>query len=159
MQRFKEFLCEQADPELDEAVSIDEQEIPKVDNKTLNLRDKEFKHGKCENCIYFVKETECKILVGPVAAELVCDGFQGTENAVPKYKVEDWLKFVDGLVATQPYEHKVIGGHLTPEGPIIIIEDSLKPKPHRFSLSKDFHIAHTTREHYWSQEDIDKITK
>ena len=132
-------------------------DAPKLENEILNLREKDFPKGRCGLCRYFVEPNICKILEGPVAAELVCDGFQGIEEGFPPYEVrdEDWLDFVNGMVKEQPYQHIVVAGHLTPEGPIVIIKDTIKPKPHIFSLSKDFHIGHTSTEHHWTQEDVD----
>ena len=142
-------------------VRMREQEIPKLSNEILNLREKDFPDGRCGLCRYFVGPTTCKIIEGPVAAEQVCDGFQGVEEDFPPYEVqdEDWLKFVKGMIKEQPYQHIVIGGHLTPEGPIVIIRDTFKPKPHIFSLTKDFHIGHTTREHHWTQEEVDGLIR
>lgn len=135
----------------------DEIEAPKLENEILNLRDKDFPKGRCGLCRYFVEPNVCKILEGPVAAELVCDGFQGIEEGFPPYEVrdEDWLDFVNGMVKEQPYQHIVVAGHLTQAGPIVIIKDTIKPKPHIFSLSKKFHIGHTSTEHHWTQEDVD----
>ncbi len=134
-------------------------DAPKLENEILNLREKDFPKGRCGLCRYFVEPNVCKILEGPVAVELVCDGFQGIEEGFPPYEVrdEDWLDFVNGMVNEQPYQHIVVAGHLTPEGPIVIIKDTIKPKPHIFSLSKKFHIGHTSTEHHWTQEDVDQF--
>lgn len=141
---------------------IEEQaEIPKLKNEVLNLRQKDFPKGRCGLCRYFSKPETCKILEGPVGAELVCDGFQGLTQGFPLYDVSDdnWLAFVQGMVKEQPYQHIVVAGHLTPTGPIVIIKDTIKPNPHIFSLSKDFHIGHTSTEHHWTQEDVDRLIK
>ena len=54
--------------------------------------------------------------------------------------------------------HIVQRGFLTPEGPIVIIRDTMKPKPHVFSLSKAFHLEHTGGgEHGWTQKEVDRI--
>lgn len=135
------------------------EQIEKLSNDAVNLRSKDFSEGKCGNCRYFVEPNTCKIVVGPVAAEQVCDAFQGAAEAVPPYEVQDkdWVAFVNGMVKNQPYQHIVMSGHLTPEGPIVIIKDTMKPKPHIFSLSKKFHIAHTTNEHHWTQDEVDQL--
>ena len=141
----------------------EKEQVERIDAETVNLRDKDFPGGKCSNCRYWVADQAenrgraCKI-VTEAAAELVCDAFQGAAEAVPPYEVrdEDWLAFVEGMVKDQPYQHVVLGGFLTPEGPIVIIKDTMKPEAHTFSLSKDFHIAHTTNEHHWTQKEVDK---
>ena len=138
-------------------------QVERIQSDTINLRAKDFPGGKCSNCRYWVADQAenrgraCKI-VTEAAAELVCDAFQGAAEAVPPYEVrdEDWLAFVEGMVKDQPYQHVVLGGFLTPEGPIVIIKDTMKPEAHTFSLSKDFHIAHTTNEHHWTQEEVDR---
>ncbi len=156
---FKAILFEEATGEdMQEAEHEDDEiEAPKLANEILNLRQKDFPKGRCGLCRYFVEPNACKILEGPVAAELVCDGFQGIEEGFPPYEVrdEDWLDFVNGMVKEQPYQHIVVAGHLTPAGPIVVIKDTIKPKPHIFSLSKQFHIGHTSTEHHWTQEDVD----
>jgi DNA adenine methylase len=163
---FKPILFEEATGEgMQEQVGedgpIDVDKAPKLENEVLNLREKDFPKGRCGLCRYFVEPNVCKILEGPVAAELVCDGFQGIEEGFPPYEVrdEDWLDFVNGMVKEQPYQHIVVAGHLTPAGPIVIIKDTIKPKPHIFSLSKKFHIGHTSTEHHWTQEDVDQLIR
>lgn len=137
----------------------EQEEIPKLANEVLRLRPKDFPDGRCGLCRYFDAPTTCKIIEGPVEAEQVCDGFQGIEEGFPAYEVadEDWLAFVNGMVREQPYQHVVQSGHLTPEGPIVVIADTMKPKPHIFSLSKEFHVHHTSREHAWQQEEVDGL--
>ena len=136
-------------------------EVPKLANEVLRLREKDFPDGRCGLCRYFDGPITCKILAGPVEAELVCDGFQGEEEGFPPYEVrdEDWLAFVNGMIEEQPYQHIVQSGHLTPEGPIVVIRDTMKPKAHIFSLSKASHISHTTSAHNWTQEEVDRLIK
>lgn len=138
---------------------LEQKKVPKLKNTVLSLRDAEFELGSCKNCKLFVKPTTCKILEGPVAADLVCDAIQGVET-MPRYKVKEGDKaaFAKGMVKLQPYSHKVIGGHNTPVGWILVIEDTM-PEPHRFSLSWNFSVEHTSREHYWNQDDADFITE
>jgi len=131
---------------------------PKLKNEVLNLRKAEFELGRCKNCTLFVKPTTCKILEGPVAADLVCDAIQGVKT-MPRYVVKEENKeaFAKGMVKLQPYSHNVVKGYNTPVGWILVIEDTM-PKPHRFSLSWNFSVDHTSREHFWNQEDADMIT-
>lgn len=131
---------------------------PPVPNADLNLRDANVPPMRCKPCRYFVAPTGCKVVVGPVAANLVCDAYQGTEG-LRTYDVSpgDFQAFVRGMEREQPYSHVVIDGHDTPVGPLVIIEDTMQPKPHRFSLTRDFHLAHTGSEHSWSQEEVDHL--
>lgn len=133
----------------------------KLDNKKLNLRSADFpERGECEYCRYFIDPTGCKILKGPVTSEQVCDAIQGKDDGSQyKVKKEDIFNFVKGMIKDQPYQHKVIAGYDTPEGPIVIIEDSMKPKPHRFSLPMEFSVLHTSREHHWTQKEVDALIK
>lgn len=137
---------------------LEQRKVPKLKNDVLNLRDAKFELGRCKNCKLFVKPTTCKILKGPVAADLVCDAIQGVET-MPKYVVKeiDKAAFAKGMVKLQPYNHNMVGGHNTPVGWILVIEDTM-PNPHRFSLSWEFSRTHTSREHYWNQKDADLIT-
>lgn len=130
---------------------------------TLRLRNHQFPAGECEYCRYFTFTGECAVLEQEVDEEQVCDAFQGDEK---KYKdnaftikPSDVAAFAKGMKKMQPYQHKVIGGHLTPVGFLLIIEDTMKPKPHRFSLDMDFSGEHLAREHHWGQPEIDRIIK
>jgi len=140
-----------------------EQAPEKIPEGEVNLRPKDFPTMKCSVCRYFVADVEpnvaCKI-VTRAEPELVCDAYQGaTREATYEVKDEDWLAFVNGMVQEQPYQHIVLRGFLTPEGPIVVIRDTMKPKPHVFSLSKAFHLEHTGGggEHGWTQEEVDRI--
>ena len=94
-------------------------------------------------------------------AEEVCDAYQGEEGKFPSYKVaeKDFGTFIDGMVKTQPYQHIVDRGIKSPVGWLVIIKDTMKPKPHIFSLNAEFHIGHTSREHGWTQDEVNKIIK
>lgn len=134
--------------------------LEKLTNERAQLRTarEDDPSERCGFCQYFVKPNICKIVEGPVTADQVCDWIQSREvEQFPGYNVsdEDWLAFVQGMVERQPYQHMVIDGTLTPEGPVVLIEDTADPK-HRFSLTKDFHIDHTNLEHHWTQEEVDK---
>ncbi len=140
---------------------IEKQEPQKLDNKRANLRSalKDNPGERCKLCQYFQKPTACAIVVGPVSEDQVCDWIQSREvEGAPSYQVDDkdWLSFVAGMEKDQPYQHKVIDGALTPEGPLVLIEDTADP-PHRFSLSKEFHIGHTSLEHHWTQAEVDRL--
>ena len=63
------------------------------------------------------------------------------------------------MIAEQPYQHKVIDGFDSPEGWLIIIQDTMKPKPHIFSLPSKFHIMHTSREHHGTQDEVNRLIK
>lgn len=134
----------------------------KLTNERANLRTalENNKGERCEYCQYFQSPDQCKIVVGPVSRDQLCDWIQsrGVDD-VPRYTVEDkdWLDFGKGMMELQPYQHIVKDIAITPVGPLVMIEDTMKPKPHRFSLTKDFHIEHTSLEHHWTQEEVDRI--
>lgn len=144
----------------DRSAKQDDQAL-KLTNQRAQLRpaSPDFPGEACGFCKFFGEPTSCAIVQGPVAADLVCDWIQSrdVDDAI-KYEIadEDWLAFVAGMVEQQPYQHIVQDGALTPEGPLVMIEDTAEPK-HRFSLSKTFHVDHTTLEHHWSQDTVDKL--
>ena len=147
---------------LSEQTHMAEQSPVKIPEAEVNLRPKDFPTMKCAACRYFIAGVEpsaaCKI-VTRAEPKLVCDAYQGaTRRATYKVADKDWLAFVNGMVKEQPYQHVVLRGFLTPEGPIVIIRDTMKPKPHVFSLSKPFHLEHTGQgEHVWQQDEVDRI--
>ena len=115
---------------------------------------------RCAKCSFYSKPVSCKVVEGPVKPALVCDWIQSRGVLdVPKYKVADgdWLSFVEGMKKTQPYQHKVVDGAFTPAGPLVLIEDTAKPKEHYFSLGKKFHVEHTSLEHHWPQVEVDTL--
>lgn len=136
------------------------EQVEKLTNERANLREAnpDNQNERCSLCVYFKKPTICQIVEGPVAADLVCDWIDSTGQDPELYKVsdEDWLAFVKGMVEKQPYQHIVIDGAITPEGPVVLIEDTAKP-PHRFSLTRPFHITHTVESHHWTQAEVDAL--
>lgn len=132
----------------------------KVNPKSVNLRWQDFLTASCELCRYYSSSNTCQVVEGEILFSQVCDLYQGRENlkdTLYVVKEEDMESFIDGMVKTQPYQHKVLGGFFTPVGWLISIEDTMKPKSHRFSISAEFHVVHTSREHSWTQEEVDKI--
>ncbi len=133
-----------------------------LDPDRANLREADPKNRgeRCSFCQYFDFPTTCSILDSQVAMNQVCDWIQsrGDVEGAPKYKIaeRDWLAFVQGMIEKQPYQHKVLDGAITPEGPLVLIEDTSTPK-HRFSLSFDFHVGHTSLEHHWTQDEVDRL--
>jgi len=113
---------------------------------------------RCAKCQYFTGPDICKIVEGPVGPDALCDWIQSREVEAPKYDVsdEDWLAFGEGMIEEQPYQHIVKDVAITPAGPLVMIEDTAKP-PHRFSLTKAFHIDHTSLEHHWTQAEVDEL--
>ena len=135
--------------------------VDKLMNKRSNLRaaDPDNAGERCGQCQYFVVPTTCKVVEGPVAADRVCDWIQSRGIDAPTYEVsdEDWEAFGRGMIEKQPYQHLVRDVALTPEGPLVMIEDTAEPKPHRFSLTKKFHIGHTSFEHHWTQDEVNRL--
>ncbi len=141
--------------------SLSEQ-VAKLTNERARLRAarEDNPTERCGFCTYFQKPDVCKIIEGPVAADQVCDWIfsRGTTAGLYKIKDEDWLAFGRGMIGKQPYQHIVKDVAITPEGPVVMIEDTAKP-PHRFSLTKTFHVEHSGFEHHWTQEEVDALVK
>ena len=129
---------------------------------TLRLRNHQFETGRCEYCRYW-RSGYCQVLELVVDEAQVCDAFQADENVYKQYAFDiaeaDVAAFAAGMKKMQPYEHKVLRGVDTPVGYLLIIEDTMKPKPHRFSLDMDFSSEHMAREHHWTQAEVDKIIR
>ena len=161
----KKFTESARDKELmglqEKLIKIHEQAPVKLTNERANLRSANPQNDgeRCKSCIFFSEPDGCKIIEGPVGADLVCDWIQsrGVEDAF-QYKVSDsdWLAFGLGMIEEQPYQHIVKDAALTPEGPMVLIADTSKP-PHLFSLTKEFHISHTSLEHHWTQAEVDRL--
>ena len=133
--------------------------MPKIGNRVLNLRKHDFETAECEYCRYFESPEDCKVLVGPVSEELVCDAYRG-DKGFQKFTIsdEDIEAFGKGMWKTQPYQHRVVKMVESPVGWLMIIQDTMKP-PHRFSLDMPFSIDHLSREHHWTQTEVDKLIK
>jgi len=138
------------------------EQVEKLTNERAQLREANPDNPteRCALCAYFQEPTGCKIIEGPVGKDLVCDWIDSVGTKVDLYNVndEDWLAFVKGMIDKQPYSHIVRDGAITPEGPLVLIEDTAKP-PHRFSLTKEFHIKHTVESHHWAQAEVDDLVK
>lgn len=136
-------------------------EPAKLTNERSKLRDaREDNEGeRCGLCRFFSEPSACSIVDGPVTKDLVCDWIQSREvEGAKKYEVseEDWLAFGAGMIETQPYQHIVRDVANTPEGQMVLIQDTSE-QPHFFSLSREFHIDHTTLEHHWTQVEVDDL--
>ncbi len=159
----------------DHAMTAEEFGGDKLSNERANLRTASSVTGSdgieqhrerfenCGECVFFQKPDVCRIVEGPVANDQVCNWIQGRtddkdDEMKRKYTVKDFRAFAWGMMKRQPYQHKVIDVAGTQEGWLILIEDTADP-PHYFSLSKRFHIEHTSLEHHWTQEEADSITR
>lgn len=122
------------------------EQAEKLTNERARLREADADNPteRCKFCAYFEDPSTCRIIDGPVAADQVCDWIFSRETEAGLYEIadEDWLAFVVGMIKKQPYQHIVRDGAITPEGPVVMIEDTAEP-PHRFSLTKKFHVEHT----------------
>lgn len=129
-----------------------------ISKEQVRYRPAEFPTASCGNCRYFV-QGYCQVLDTNVDANYICDAWQG-KSGEPSYAVapEDMVAFGQGMVKLQPYQHKVVAMLDTPVGWLVLIEDTMRP-PHRFSLPFSFHVEHTSREHYWTQEEVDWLIK
>ena len=137
------------------------EQVEKLTNERSNLRpaDERNPGERCGFCQYFEDPDVCKIVEGPVTKDLLCDWIQSREVDAPSYEIndEDWEAFGRGMIKEQPCQHIVKDVAITPEGPLVMIEDTAKPDLHRFSLTKAFHVGHTTFEHHWTQEEVDRL--
>lgn len=129
--------------------------VEKIDKSRVKYRKKDFKTAECEYCRYYL-DKECKVVADEIDPEWVCNAWQGEED-VANYKVSDMGSFIKGMILKQPYQHKVLDGFNSPVGWLLIIQDTMKPKPHVFSLDLDFHMVHTSREHHWTQGEVNKL--
>lgn len=134
--------------------------MAKVKQLQVWLRESYFDTAQCELCRYY-KNDFCKILEIEVRDEQVCDAYQGAENKYKSFQIaeKDILAFARGMRKMQPYKHIVIRGLDTPEGFLLIIRDTMKPRPHTFSIDMDFSNEHLAREHSWTQKEIDALIK
>ncbi len=134
--------------------------MPKVSPRKVRLRDHDFDTAFCEICRYYDNDF-CKVLEIEVEDLQICDAYQGDEKKYKPYTVDpaDIMAFAKGLHRLQPYKHLVKGGLDTPVGPLLLIKDTMRPKAHHFSLDMDFSVEHTSREHFWTQSEADRIIK
>jgi len=150
---------------------LNEAKRPVPTPKDVNLRKFDFPTAKCVNCVYWrngdgtpahnksIHPHRCAVLAQDTLTDDVCDAWQGDEKKFVPYKVKESERqdFIWGMVTLQPYQHIVVKGLNTPVGWLVLIKDTMKPKAHRFSLPFSFHLVHTTREHNWTQAEVDKI--
>lgn len=138
------------------------EQAEKLTNERATLREANMDNPteRCGLCTYFRGPSTCQIVDGPVGKDLVCDWIFSRETEAGLYEISDenWLAFVGGMIERQPYQHIVRDGAITPEGPVVMIEDTAEP-PHRFSLTKKFHVEHTSLEHHWTQAEVDELVR
>lgn len=162
--RRKKKRMEEAVQKLQKAVHLGAPVPP----ERVRLRDSEFSTGQCQFCRYFNSEDTseggdgmCAILATGVRVDQVCDAIQGDEERFKEVAFtvadDDMIAFGKGQHYLQPYMHIVMGAIDTPTGPLLLLRDTMIPKPHFFSLNMAFSIIHTGREHHWTQEEVDKI--
>ena len=139
---------------------LQEQTIPKVSKSKVKYRVKDFDTAKCGVCRYF-KDKLCDVVEGDIDPEFVCNAVNMKDRTTVLYDVKpkDREAFIKGMVKDQPYQHNVIDGINTPKGWLLIIKDTMKPKPHIFSIDFDFSRIHTSREHGWTQGEVDRLIK
>ena len=133
--------------------------MAKISKLQVNLRKHYFDTAECEYCRYFTSSKICKVLEIEVDEEQVCDAYQGAEGKYISFHISesDIPAFARGMKMKQPYKHIVVKGLDTPIGFLIIIRDTMKPKPHTFSIDMDFSNEHLAREHNWTQEEVDSL--
>lgn len=144
-------------------------ERPKLTNQRARLRrsvdvvgenellQRRSEYENCAHCAFFRDPNYCKIVDGPVAPDMVCDWIQGKEREYTLLE-ENFVPFTWGMMVEQPQRLSVVDSDITPEGGLILIEDSAKP-PHRFSRTAACHVAHMVTENHWTQAEVDALVR
>lgn len=132
-------------------------DIPKIEKPVVNYRQMEHLTVRCEICQFYNPAFLCKIIKGEIFPNWVCDAYQGSYEVDQTYDVESFEKFVEGLVRSQPMQTKILGGLRTPAGKLLLIEDSMKPNPHRYSMWLEGFISNTSLLNGWTQEEVDNL--
>lgn len=134
--------------------------MPAIHPSRVRLRKHQFETAECGYCRYF-DDGFCKVLEREVDEEQVCDAYQGDEKKYKLYEIadKDVMAFARGMRRLQPYKHIVMGGLDTPVGPLILIRDTMSPRPHYFSLDMEFSVEHTSREHHWTDSEVNRIIR
>ena len=130
-----------------------------VSDGEVRLRSYEFTNGKCEYCGYF-NNARCSILEHLVLPSQVCDAYSGSyfyEDSERKYVIEDFGKFMSGLMKKQPMQNIFVRMVDSPIGIILIFRDSM-PLPHYFSITLNEFVDITQSKHHWSQEEVNMIS-
>ncbi len=137
--------------------------MPLVTAKLVRLREGEFSSAMCEKCKYW-DEGNCKVLAQATEATQTCDAIFGKEYyeiGSTGFKVDrnDHEAFVEGIAKMKAYAHKTLGMVDSPVGQLVLVEDGMKPKPHRFSLPWDSFWEHVHQAHLWTQEEADRLVR
>ncbi len=130
-----------------------------VSDGEVRLRSHDFVNGKCEYCTYF-SNARCGILEHLVVPSQVCDAYSGSywfEDSDRKYVIEDFGKFMSGLMKKQPMQKMFVRMIDSPVGVILIFRDSM-PLPHYFSVTLNEFMETTMSKHHWSQEEVNMIS-
>ncbi len=140
--------------------------VPKLSKEAVDYRIADFISVKCEICRFFIKPSLCSIVEGDIEESWVCDAYQGgcsqdsygeavRYSGYGTYEIEDWEAFVKSMVEKQPLKLTVRGGFDTPVGQILMMEDSMRPKTHKFSVYKYDFVEYTSKYNGWSQSEVD----
>lgn len=130
-----------------------------VSDGEVRLRSHEFVNGKCEYCVYF-HNARCNVLEHLVLPSQVCDAYSGSyfyDDSERKYVIENFGRFMAGLIKKQPMQNMFVRMIDAPVGIIMIFRDSM-PLPHYFSITLNEFVEITTSKHHWSQTDVDTIS-
>ena len=133
-----------------------------ITDPEVRLRQHDFPTGKCEYCQYF-HDMRCNVLEHMVSAEQVCDAYSGSyyfsdSDGERKYTIENFNKFIRGLVDNKILQSTIIRSLDTPVGILIIFKDNMKPDPHYFSISVGEFIESTISKNHWMQSEVDAIS-
>lgn len=131
-----------------------------ITDPEVRLRHYDFETGKCEYCNYF-SNMRCTVLEHIVSPEQVCDAYSGSyfyDNDDRKYVIENFNRFIRGLVDNNILKNTVIRSLDSPAGLLIIFRDNMKPEPHYFSVTIGEFIEQTVNKHHWTQREVDDIS-
>ncbi len=137
--------------------------VPKLSKEAVDYGIADFISVKCEICTFFIKPSLCTIVEGDIEESWVCDAYQDGDCPSPKYggygtyeiAHENWEAFVKSMVEKQPLRLTIRGGFDTPAGQILMMEDSMSPKTHKFSIYKYDFVEYTSMFNGWTQSEVD----
>jgi hypothetical protein len=131
--------------------------VPKLSKQIVDYREMDYRTARCGLCKFFNPVALCSIVEGEILPEWVCDAYQGGWDVHKSYEVDDWEAFVSGMVEAQPLQLRVRGGFITPLGRIIMLEDSMQPRPHRYSMYDGDFMVYTSQHNAWTQAEVNVL--
>lgn len=127
-----------------------DESVPKLLQGFVNYRISEYPSARCEFCEYFNKTSFCQIVEGEISKGWVCDAYHGGWDVHCAYEVVDWASFGASLKEHQPLQLKIRDTVKTSCGWLVLMEDSMVPEPHRFSMNEYDFLDFTSRRPAWT---------